>query len=317
MHPVLTRRAPADHHPAAVRRTLLRRWLVVVITATLVLAAVGLSRRGDPPPDLSRLPWPSAGTAALSVDGRSASGAPGADEAVPIASVAKVMTAYVVLHDHPLGTGDTGPYLTVTRAEAAAYAGQLADGESLVRVVAGEQIDERQALEALLLPSADNMAWILARWDAGSQDAFLAEMNQTARRLGMHHTTYTDASGLAASTVSSAHDQLLLGAAALKIPALARIVAESTATLPVAGVVRNYNTLLGKDGIIGLKTGSTSAAGGCLLLAARTEIDGRLVTIVGVVLGQPGKGRAMLTAALTASHRLVVATETSVTVDHG
>jgi D-alanyl-D-alanine carboxypeptidase (penicillin-binding protein 5/6) len=159
------------------------------------------------------------------------------------------------------------------------------------------------------------MAWILARWDAGGQDAFLAEMNRTARRLGMHHTTYTDASGLDAGTVSSAHDQLLLGVAALKIPALAQIVAESTATVPVAGVVHNYNTLLGKDGVIGLKTGSTSAAGGCLLFAARTEVDGHVVTIVGVVLGQPGKGRTMLTAALQSAKRLVTASTAAVLAD--
>ena len=148
------------------------------------------------------------------------------------------------------------------------------------------------------------MAWILARWDAGSQDAFVARMNVQARRLGMHSTSYTDASGLAADTVSTAADQVRLGTAALKVPALAAIVAESTARVPVAGLVRNYNTLLGQHGIIGLKTGSTSAAGGCLLFAARTPGG---VLVIGAVLGQPGKGRAMITAALAASDRLVVA----------
>jgi serine-type D-Ala-D-Ala carboxypeptidase (penicillin-binding protein 5/6) len=148
------------------------------------------------------------------------------------------------------------------------------------------------------------MAWILARWDAGSQQAFVARMNAQAQRLGMLGTTYTDASGLAADTVSTASDQVLMGAAAMRAPALAAIVAEPTARVPVAGMVRNYNALLGQDGVIGLKTGSTSAAGGCLLFAARTP---RGVLVVGAVLGQPGKGRAMIAAALAASHRLVQA----------
>jgi serine-type D-Ala-D-Ala carboxypeptidase (penicillin-binding protein 5/6) len=63
-----------------------------------------------------------------------------------------------------------------------------------VAVEAGEAISERQALEALLLPSADNMAWILARWDAGGQAGFTAKMNAAARTLGMTGTGYTDPS---------------------------------------------------------------------------------------------------------------------------
>ena len=82
-------------------------------------------------------------------------------------------------------------------------------------VAAGEAISERHALEALLLPSADNMAWILARWDAGSQDAFVARMNAAARRLGMTGTRYTDASGLDSSTVSTTADQVRFGMAAM------------------------------------------------------------------------------------------------------
>ena len=115
----------------------------------------------------------------------------------------------------------------------------------------GARLTERQALEALLLPSADNMAWILARWDAGSQAAFVAQMNATARRLGMTGTSYTDPSGLDPSTTSTAADQVRLGMAAMRMPVLAAIAAKSAAVVPVACVVRNYNTLLGQDGIAG------------------------------------------------------------------
>ena len=119
---------------------------------------------------------------------------------------------------------------------------------------------EREALEALLLPSADNMAWILARWDSGSQAAFVARMNATARRLGMTGTSYTDPSGLDPSTAGTAADQVRLGMAAMRMPVLAAIAAKSAAVVPVASLVRNYNTLLGQDGIAGLRTSSAQAA---------------------------------------------------------
>jgi D-alanyl-D-alanine carboxypeptidase (penicillin-binding protein 5/6) len=145
------------------------------------------------------------------------------------------MTAYVILLDHPLPEAEQGPDITVEPSEAAAYSSQAREGDSLVAVAAGEVISERQALEALLLPSADNMAWILARWDAGSQAAFTAKMNATARRLGMTGTNYTDASGLDSSTVSTAADQVRLGMAAMGVPALAAITAMPTAVVPVVG----------------------------------------------------------------------------------
>ena len=232
---------------------------------------------------------------------------PGATRPVPIASVAKVMTAYVVLHDHPLPGGGSGPDIAVQPSEAAAYPSQARDGDSLVPVAAGEMLTERQALEALLLPSADNMAWILARWDAGRQAAFVARMNATARRLGMTGTSYTDPSGLDPSTTSTAADQVHLGMAAMRMPVLAAIAAMPTAVVPVAGVVRNYNTLLGQDGIAGLKTGSTQAAGGCLLIAAWSQAGGRSTLIVAATFGQPGTAGTILPNALQAGHNLVLA----------
>jgi serine-type D-Ala-D-Ala carboxypeptidase (penicillin-binding protein 5/6) len=227
---------------------------------------------------------------------------------VPIASVAKVMTAYVLLRDHPLSPGQQGPDIVVQAAEAAAYPAEVRNGDSLVPVAAGERVSERQAPEALLLPSADNMAWILARWDAGSQAGFVARMNPTARALGMTATRYTDPSGLAVSTVSSAADQVVLGTAAMHQPALAAIAAMRSAVIPVAGLVRNLNTLLGQDGIAGLKTGSDSAAGGCVVLASWRDVrgGGSGVLIVAAVLGQPGTDETVLPNALGAAGHLML-----------
>jgi serine-type D-Ala-D-Ala carboxypeptidase (penicillin-binding protein 5/6) len=74
----------------------------------------------------------------------------------------------------------------------------------------------------------------------------------------------------------------------MRLPVFASIVATPSATLPVAGTVHNTNTLLGYDGFVGVKTGSTAAAGGCFAFRAIRWIDGKRTTITGVVLGQPG-----------------------------
>ncbi|HEU5331760.1 MAG TPA: hypothetical protein VFU73_03325 [Actinocrinis sp.] len=254
------------------------------------------------------LPWPAAGQAALSVAGVGELGSSGAvGTPVPIASVAKVMTAYQILTDHPIGAGQDGPTITVTHDEAAAYAHQVAVNESVVPVTDGEKLTERQALQALMLASAGNVAAIAARWDAGSVDAFLARVGATAAHLGMTHSTYTDPSGLDRGTVSTAPDQLLLARAAMSLPAFAAIVGEKNAVIPVAGAIRNFNTLLGQDGVVGVKTGSTLAAGGCLMFAADVPLGTTTQHLYGIVLGQPGTSSTILPHALTAAQRLVTA----------
>jgi D-alanyl-D-alanine carboxypeptidase (penicillin-binding protein 5/6) len=318
-------RRPAAARPAGWsgspgrRPAVLAGLIVLAGLAGIVLVAAAVMWRSGPtappprplaqsPASLGAVSWPEAGVSAADITGLGVVAGPGAHRRVPIASVAKVMTAYVVLHDHPLSPGQQGPDIVVQAAEAAAYPADVRNGDSLVPVAAGERLSERQALEALLLPSADNMAWILARWDAGSQAGFVARMNTTARALGMTATRYTDPSGLAASTVSSAADQVVLGAAAMHQPTLAAIVAMRSAVIPVAGLIRNLNTLLGQDGIAGLKTGSDSAAGGCVLLASWRGVrgGGSEVLIVAAVLGQPGTDETILPNALGAGHHLML-----------
>lgn len=236
------------------------------------------------------LPWPARGQAMLDVVGLGSPGHSGDGKPAPIGSVAKVMTALVVLTDHPLAAGQDGPVITVSKADVADYHGRIASQQSLVPVAAGERLTERQALQALLLPSANNIAQLLAGWDAGSPAAFLGKMNATAGKLGMTGTRYTDPSGFQPDTVSTAADQVRLGEKAMTVPAFAQIVAERSATIPVAGTVRNYNALLGTDGVIGIKTGSTDQAGGNLVFAAHLTVGGRVVTVFGAVMNQPGAG---------------------------
>ncbi|MFC0508971.1 D-alanyl-D-alanine carboxypeptidase family protein [Micromonospora costi] len=298
--------APPAPRPPSPRRTrgvwLLVSGLLTLLLAAAALVAVAPLRQPLPAPTVTRtlpastvipgkaptMPWPTSGQAALAVPGVASLGTSGEQKPVPIGSVAKVMTAYVILTAHPLDRGEPGPSLTVSAAQAAAYPAERARGESLVPVVAGARFTERQALQAVLLPSANNMARILAAWDAGSVEAFVAKMNETAASLGMTGTRYTDPAGLDPGTVSTAVDQVTLARTAMELPAFAEIVAQKTATLPVAGKVKNYNELVGRDGVVGIKTGSTDEAGGCLAFAAVVTVGGRKVTIVGAVLGQPG-----------------------------
>jgi serine-type D-Ala-D-Ala carboxypeptidase (penicillin-binding protein 5/6) len=249
--------------------------------------------------------WPVYGQAAVQV-GQSPVQAGPNQHAAPIASVAKVMTAYLVLRDHPLQAGQDGPTITLTDADVADTYRRAGQRESVVPIAAGEQLTERQALQAVLLPSANNIAAVLARWDAGSEDRFVARMNATARSLGMTHTRYTDPSGYDDATVSTAADQLRLVDRAMRLPAFASIVATTSATLPVAGTVHNTNRLLGYEGFVGVKTGSTAAAGGCFAFRAIRWIDGKRTTITGVVLGQPGndEGEAGLAAAAAMVDRI-------------
>ena len=280
---------------------------LLVVTAALVAvlghhlpASSSSSSTATPPTD--RLPrdrpaglgnvlrsvmWPAYGQAAVQM-GQSQIEAGPNQHAAPVASVAKVMTAYLVLRDHPLGVGEDGPTITLTDADVADTDRRSRQRESIVPIIAGEQLSELQALQALLLPSANNIAAVLARWDAGSVGRFVAHMNATAWSLGMTRTRYTDPSGYDDRTVSTAADQLRVVDRAMRVPAFASIVATPSATLPVAGTVHNTDRLLGRDGFVGVKTGSDRAAGGCFAFRAIRLVHGKRTTVTGVVLGQPG-----------------------------
>lgn len=255
------------------------------------------------------LPWPSTGQAAMSEVGVGSIGHVGGSSAVPTASIIKVLTAYVVLQDHPLASGSDGPSVAVTPDVVAAYAQGAADQQSEVKVTAGETLNEMQILQGMLIASGNDLALLAADWDAGSVTAFLTKENAEAKALGLTSTKITDPSGLDSATVSNADDLVRLGELAMSNSTLAQIVALPQVTLPEVGLLYNYDYALGHDGIIGIKTGSDSAAGGCFLFAARQTIDGHPVTVVGAVIGQQPTTSvmSMLQAALQDAEALVSA----------
>ncbi|MFD5550807.1 serine hydrolase [Streptomyces goshikiensis] len=289
--------------PETPRRTAVRR---VKIWTPILLALAGAVAGGQllrplPEPRLVAsdtaytldgqfsVPWPAKGQGALRVPGSGDIGTFGEQKPVPTASVAKVMTAYVILKSHPLRGGDPGPQIEI---DAKAVADGASEHESRVEgLVAGTKFSQQDMLKMLMIPSANNVARLLARWDSGtdSEAAFVEKMNAAARELGMTNTTYTDPSGLDAATVSTAADQLKLADAVMKEEAFRAVVALPSAEIKgLSTPLYNNNTLLTVNGlsIRGIKTGSSTPAGGALMWAAYKSVGDETPLILGTLMDQ-------------------------------
>jgi D-alanyl-D-alanine carboxypeptidase (penicillin-binding protein 5/6) len=285
--------------------------LVIGPVAVLVILAAAQLLRGVPTvpatvtfPETTPLgerlqvQLPAGGSSAVSVAGLGQLATGGTTAPKPIASVTKMMTAYVVLKDHPLKPAEAGPSITTTAADAEHYAQAIAQDQSALPVSPGTVFTEYQLLEGMLVPSANNFAEILAAWDAGSIATFVAKMNAEAKALGMASTNYADVSGFSAASVSTAQDQMLLARTVMQNQVFAEIVAKQQVTVPGVGVVSNVNELLGEDGVVGIKTGYTEEAGGNLAFAARKDVGGLQVDIIGAVLNQVNRPAAFTAAKL-------------------
>jgi len=235
------------------------------------------------------LPWPTVGESAVAVPyvGAAAQSTPD-ERPVPIASLTKMMTAYVILHDHPLAVGQDGPMVTITQADLDDFDNDTVTDQANAQVVLGEQISERDLLGGMLVHSANNFAYTLALWDAGSLSAFVAKMNATAAQLGMDHTHYADASGYDQDSQSTPADLLKVAAPDMANPVFAGFVRMPSITLPVAGTLSTYTPLLGIQGVIGVKSGFTTVAGGCDVLAVMRSVHGVSTMVLTAVTGQQG-----------------------------
>ncbi|WP_369144780.1 D-alanyl-D-alanine carboxypeptidase family protein [Streptomyces sp. R44] len=285
--------------PPTPLRTTLRRvriWTPLVLLLLIVFAIVQMVRP-LPAPALTlsaaptftfeggelKMPWPNEGQGAVEVEGVGSMGMYGAQKPAPIASVTKTMTAYVILRDHPIKGKQQGPEITIDK-KAADQAKH--DSESTAPVQEGQTYTERELLELLMIPSANNVARLLARWDAGSEAAFVEKMNAAAKELGMTQSTYTDPSGLLDSTMSTPQDQLKLAKAVMQYDVFREIVNMPNVTVDgIPGRIENNNNILLHDGVSGIKTGSSTPAGGNLLWAANTVVDGQDRRILGIVMG--------------------------------
>ncbi|MFE6491440.1 D-alanyl-D-alanine carboxypeptidase [Streptomyces sp. NPDC057748] len=258
------------------------------------------------------MPWPGEGQGAVEVEGVGSLGTYGKQEAAPIASVAKIMTAYVILKDHPITGKQNGGLIEVDKK-----AGEEANrpDESTAPIKEGQKYTQRQMLQLLMIPSGNNVARLLARWDAKTEDAFVERMNAAAKDLGMTNSTYTDPSGLESSTRSTPADQLKLAKAVMQNDVFREIVNMPQADIPGIGkTIYNNNVILLEPGVSGIKTGSSTPAGGNLVWAADTIIDGKSRRIVGAVMGAQLDGTldAKLQRAIQNSLKLIKAAQKGV-----
>jgi D-alanyl-D-alanine carboxypeptidase (penicillin-binding protein 5/6) len=284
------------------RRQIYRRRRTAVIAVVIAVIAFGiylpltlLTPLGSPQVSVPAvavssgtaptIDWPSFGSSAFSIVGDDASmQTSGNGAALPMASISKIITALVVLQAKPLTVGDEGPTITFSQADHALYEKYIALDGSVKPMPAGASMSEHQVLQVALIASANNYAETIADWAYGSESAYVTAATSWLKAHGLDHTTLVEPSGIDPANTSTASDLVALGKLAIANPVLAAIVDTPTITLPVVGTIRDGNQLLGRDGVIGIKTGTLTTTSS-LLFAARIRRSGTTVTVVGAVLG--------------------------------
>ncbi len=216
---------------------------------------------------------------------------------LPMASITKLMTVLVALRRAGLDE-----VATVSPRAAAV-------GGSTAYLRPGERLTVKELVQAALIQSANDAAVALAEYVAGSEPAFAALMNAEARRLGLVGTHFVNATGLdAPGHYSTARDVTALARAAMRHPTVRAAVATRETTISGGRVLRSSNDLLGLvPGVIGVKTGHTSAAGWSEVAAARRSG----LVVYATLLGAPTRekrnaGVAQLLAFGFAQYRRLV-----------
>lgn len=266
---------------------------VGVLVAALGFFAIKLpqaSPKASAVPALSATPaatnisldWPAVGEAAVGTTetGMLASSS-NSEQSRPTASMAKIIAALAIMEKQPFQLGEPGQIYSISARDIENMSAYAAQSGSVQPMLIGMKITQYQAMQRMLIASDNSMADMLVERIFGSPSEYVSYANTMAKRLGLQHTVVADASGFDPATVSTPSEMVSLGIAALKNPVIADIVSQSSVRLPVVGIIKNTNELLGVDGVIGIKTGTTDEAGSCLLFAAKYPHG----TLVGVIMG--------------------------------
>lgn len=244
------------------------------------------------PKNVLKLPWPDYGQSAYGTETEGVVAQSKENQKqVPTASLAKIITALAVLEKKPLSPGEDGPKITLTAADEKLYQDYLIKDGTVAPVIAGENITELQALQAMLLPSANNIADSLAVWAFGSTENYTEYANEMLSRLSLEHTTVADASGFDPNTKSTAAEMVDLGLLYIKNPVLKGIAMQQYAEIPFAGTVKNFNSGVNGDGLVGIKIGYTDEAGRGFIVADLSAKEGE--TSVVAVMGSDNLPKAM------------------------
>jgi D-alanyl-D-alanine carboxypeptidase (penicillin-binding protein 5/6) len=200
----------------------------------------------------------------------------------------------MVLKKYPLTGTEQGPTYTFTDNDVNIYNSYAAEGGSVVYIVDGETITEHQMLEAMLLPSGNNIADTMAIWAYGSLSAYATAANQFLDEQGITHTHVgVDASGYDPSSTSTPADLVKIGELVMQNSALKDIVAEpSTNDIPGIGTAYNVDTLIGQDGIVGIKTGNNDQDLGVFVGASNQSVGGKNIVILTATMGQASLANA-------------------------
>jgi len=198
-----------------------------------------------------------------------------ADEALPPASLTKMMTSYIASQEIKRGQiGESDPVLVSEKAWRM--------GGSKMFIKVGNQVPVIDLLRGVIIQSGNDASIALAEHIAGSEDAFADMMNGQAKRLGMNNSYFVNATGWPAEGhYSSARDLAILARAIIEDDPKEhyKIYGEKEF---VWNEIRqpNRNLMLWRDSTVdGLKTGHTEEAGYCLVASAKRE-DMRLISVV-------------------------------------
>ena len=208
------------------------------------------------------------------------------NEIRPIASTSKLILALLVLQQKPLSEENK---IIFNQEDVELTQSMASQSQSYLPILADQSLNQYQALEALLMMSANNVAVKLSNFAFGSEEEYIKQANDFLIRNGITNTNIADASGFSNDTKSTSNDMLKITELALNNEVIKKIVAQKTTELPYYGKVNNTNSLLDVNGINGAKTGYTGAAGGSFVYSANLNN----ITVLGSIFGAETRNIAL------------------------
>ncbi|WP_314457075.1 D-alanyl-D-alanine carboxypeptidase [uncultured Microbacterium sp.] len=254
------------------------------VTSQTPIASAGPAASLALPADGEMLMSVEGGGDYLGPDAAGAFASSGGNDARPIASIAKLVTALVVLDAHPLeGPSDPGPTITFTEADTDLYDQFYVQDAVIASMPDGLKMSLHDSLATMLIPSAANYAVANARWAFGSEGAYVQAARSWLSANGLNDTRIVDATGIDERNTSTPSDLVALGRIAAANPVVAAIVQTPWITVRGPGTVTNTNDLLGTLGISGMKTGNLGDGTFNLLFTSSLDVGiGAPLSITGV-----------------------------------